>query len=189
MSKTKNGSVKIISGKWRGRNITFPDAHGLRPTHSRLRETLFNWISPYIQGSTCLDLFSGSGALGFEAASRGAAEVLLVENNPEVIKSLEENKFALKACEVKIKKCNAISFSSEVGKKNYDIIFLDPPFEKDLLKKIIPLLHENNILKENGFLYVEKEIGSDCFNLPKEWEVKKEKKTATICYMLIQRVS
>ncbi len=127
----KANRVRIIGGIWRSRLITFPDSAALRPTPDRVRETLFNWLAPDINGARCLDLFAGSGALGFEAASRGASAVLMVERERTVCAALETNRTALAAAQVKIVRADAVDFlrGAQSAQGVYDVVFLDPPFD------------------------------------------------------------
>ncbi len=144
--------VRIIGGEWRSRILTFPSEAGLRPTTDRVRETLFNWLRQTLERKTCLDLFAGSGALGFEASSRGAKHVTLVERNPKVIAALRENARKLGALNVDIVCRDALAWlRAEAGV--YDVIFLDPPFQAGLLDKLLPLLPVH--LSVDGCAYVE----------------------------------
>lgn len=126
----KQNRVRIIGGDWRSRLINFPDSAALRPTPDRVRETLFNWLAPDIDGARCLDLFAGSGALGFEAASRGASTVLMVERERAVCAALEANRAALNASQVTIVRADAVDFlrGAQGTQGVYDVVFLDPPF-------------------------------------------------------------
>src|SRR3990167_10705810 len=127
-----NNSVRIIGGKWRGKKISFPPLSFLRPTHDRIRETLFNWMEPYLHDAVCLDLFAGSGVIGFEALSRGAKFVVMVDQDIEVITSLKKNLKTLSAENVEIiqAKIPAKTFKSQ--QKQFDIVFLDPPYFEGL---------------------------------------------------------
>jgi len=132
--------------------IRFPDAEGLRPTPDRVRETLFNWLGQTLHGRTCLDLFAGSGALGFEAASRGAARVVMVENNPAAYRALRENIEKLSCTTVFAYRQDGLEFASRDGHR-YDVIFLDPPFRSDYLPRLLEIMPQR--LNENGVIYVE----------------------------------
>ncbi len=149
--------VRIISGEWRSRLLRFPDQPGLRPTSDRVRETLFNWLHP-LEGKTCLDLFAGSGALGFEAASRGAKQVTLIERNPKVIAALRENALALEAQRVKIICADGATWLAKQAGV-YDVIFLDPPFQAGLLNQLLPTLSAH--LQPEGYAYVESDVALD----------------------------
>ena len=144
--------VRIIGGEWRSRILTFPTEAGLRPTTDRVRETLFNWLGQTLEGKVCLDLFAGSGALGFEACSRGAKRVTLVERNPKVVAALRENAGKLGALQADVVCRDALAWlRAEAGV--YDVIFLDPPFQAGLLEKLLPLLSVH--LNADGCAYVE----------------------------------
>ena len=134
--------------------ITFPDQEGLRPTPDRVRETLFNWLGQTLYGKTCLDLFAGSGALGFEALSRGAQSVVMVEKNRHVLKALQKNADLLGAQHFELKEADGVQFLAH-EERRFDVIFLDPPFRKEFLPKLMPLLPAR--LTPNGFVYVESE--------------------------------
>ncbi|MBZ0071585.1 MAG: 16S rRNA (guanine(966)-N(2))-methyltransferase RsmD [Thiohalobacteraceae bacterium] len=147
--------VRIIGGQWRGRKLPFPDVPGLRPTPDRVRETLFNWLAPVIEGSRCLDLFAGSGALGFEAASRGAAEVVLVEREAQLAKALREHAQRLKAGQVQIAQADALQFLHATPRP-FDIVLLDPSFGQDLLATVLTRLAAG-WLAPTAYLYLEAE--------------------------------
>ena len=149
-----NQKIRIIGGKFRGRKITFPVISGLRPTTNRIRETLFNWLMPVIQQSRCLDLFAGSGALGFEALSRGAGEVWFVEASLLAYKYLKQNAVKLGCSDINIMHMQAEIYLSKLTTQ-FDIIFLDPPFTQHHHMPIIHLLQKHNTLSQTGWLYVE----------------------------------
>ena len=151
--KSRN-RVRIIGGEWRSRIIEFPEqiATGLRPTPDRVRETLFNWLGQTLHGKRCLDLFAGSGALGFEAASRGASSVVMVENERHAFAALESNRTKLAAASCRVVQADAMQFINKHGDL-HDIIFVDPPFDSGLLVKVLPLLPAK--LSEGGLIYAE----------------------------------
>ena len=144
MTRTTN-QLRLIGGRFRGRRLPFPDQPGLRPTPDRVRETLFNWLAPVIVGARCLDAFAGSGALGFEAASRGAGEVVLIERSPLVARQLQVNAQTLGAAEVRIQQADTLQWLAAAGHP-FDIVFLDPPFADDLLMPAIAHLAEHGWL-------------------------------------------
>lgn len=154
LSRVPNGRnrVRIIGGAFRSRVIEFPDALGLRPTADRVRETLFNWLGQSMADFDCLDLFAGSGALGFEAASRGAASVVLAENNRGAVDALKRNVALLKADQCEIVSTDAVQFIDTTAKK-FDVIFVDPPFASDYLPQLLPKLAR--CLKPEGRIYAE----------------------------------
>ncbi len=188
MSKFSH-TVRIISGQWRSRHISFPDIMGLRPTQDRIRETLFNWLAPYIEQAQCLDLFAGSGILGFEALSRGALFVCFVDSHPQAITALKDNALRLGV--------DPTQFVTLYGrcpdripslpKKSFDIVFLDPPFHQNLLPLTIDWLIQYRYIHEGSFIYIEAEKK---FNLlfPPHWQVYRKKTTASLIYQLIQIV-
>lgn len=160
----KQNRVRIIGGAWRSRVITFPDSADLRPTPDRVRETVFNWLGQDLSGKTCLDLFAGSGAMGFEAASRGAERVVMVDLNPGVCKALQASAQKLAAKQIELVAMDALKFitSGAVLKfGRFDVVFLDPPFRLrlELLTKLLPLLASH--LAEGGLVYTESESSFD----------------------------
>jgi len=171
--------VRIIGGAYRSRAIGFPDASGLRPTPDRVRETLFNWLGQTLYGRTCLDLFAGSGALGFEAASRGAERVVMVEKNPVVFRALQDNIEKL-ACATVFASCqDGLEFACRDARR-YDVIFLDPPFDSDYLPKLLEILPQR--LNENGMVYIESGAAIDA-TLP--WRTIKSGKAGQVHYQLL----
>jgi 16S rRNA (guanine966-N2)-methyltransferase len=144
--------VRIIAGRHRGRRIAVPDAPGLRPTPDRVRETLFNWLGQWLEGLSCLDLFAGSGALGFEAASRGAKRVVMVERSPSVMKALEKSAELLRMPEVELVRADALDYLSESRDKS-DLVFLDPPFGQNALPAVLERLPR--VLAAGARVYVE----------------------------------
>ncbi|MGE0625151.1 MAG: 16S rRNA (guanine(966)-N(2))-methyltransferase RsmD [Pseudomonadales bacterium] len=147
-----NNEVRIIGGQWKGRKLKFPDRVGLRPTLGRVRETLFNWLAPRIEGARCLDLFAGSGALGFEALSRGAATVTFVERDRKAASALRANATLLGA-EARVQQLPAARFVS-TDTACYDVIFFDPPFDDARALSLLPELLARH-LGEDGVIYVE----------------------------------
>ncbi|MBI4754458.1 MAG: 16S rRNA (guanine(966)-N(2))-methyltransferase RsmD [Betaproteobacteria bacterium] len=146
--------VRIIGGAWRSRLIEVAAVPGLRPTPDRVRETLFNWLGQDLTGRACLDLFAGSGALGFEAASRGAAHVTLLETDQRALAALRQNARALGAQAVEIVCCDALEFSRAAARR-YDVVFLDPPYRRGLLERIAPCLAD--LLEPGAMVYAEAE--------------------------------
>ena len=156
---------------------------GLRPTPDRVRETLFNWLGQDLTGRRCLDLFAGSGALGFEAASRGAAEVVMVENNRAAFRALQENCRKLACSNIMLCCEDGLGFALRQEAGRYDVIFLDPPFQGGYLPKALPLLADR--LAEDGLVYVET---GEVFEPGAAWEVVKRAKAGKVHYQLLQRV-
>ena len=178
----KDNQLRIIAGKWRGRKIQFNDSEGLRPSGDRVRETLFNWLQQDITNAHILDLFAGSGALGFEALSRGAASVTFVDNHAVVIASLKANAQVLQAKELQILQGDFASFQSG---KNFDVVFLDPPFKKDLLKKAITHLLQKQLLADGALLYLEYEKKL-MLTMPGAFVCLKQKISGEVAYSLWQ---
>lgn len=188
MGNQPSGKVRIIAGKWRSRKITFPAIPGLRPTHDRIRETLFNWLMNDVVGSTCLDLFAGSGVLGFEALSRGAKHVTFVDNSPEVIASLKNNVATLNAeLFAEIIQAECPDSLLKLKRAPFDIVFLDPPFFQNLIPAAIDWLEGSNYLKAGALIYVEMEDSLSPLPVPVDWEISRWKKTSTLIYSLFKR--
>ncbi len=192
MSKGSN-QLRIIGGEWGGRKLRFPDAPNLRPTPDRVRETVFNWLAPIIHGARCLDLFAGSGALGLEALSRGAAFTTFVDNHKKVIQALHSHLDLLKANDrAEVLNFDGVNFLSHDNFINtearvYDVVFLDPPYHLDLMEKVVPLLEENKCLADNAMLYLEIEKRQSLPELPVNWKKLKEKTAGEVSYFLFQR--
>lgn len=179
------GKVRIIAGKWRGRKLDVIDSPGLRPTSDRVRETLFNWLQQDIPGARCLDLFAGTGALSFEALSRGAAEVVMVESDARVVALLNQHAETLKSEGHMIQLTNGLSWlEQETGA--FDIIFLDPPFGKGFIAQCCAIIRERSLLKPKGLVYIESEKG---LSLPEDWEITKQTKAGNVQSMLIQLIN
>jgi len=175
--------LRIIGGLHRGRILDFKPAEGLRPTPDRVRETLFNWLQPVIEGATCLDLFAGSGALGLEAASRGAADVVWVDSNTtagEQIKSHIKT-LGLDHAEVVMKTAQTYLDESDKG---FDVVFLDPPYRKGLLQTICGVLEEKGLLKQNARIYLESEVMLEQDKLPDGWQLTHQKRAGQVFYHL-----
>jgi len=180
-----SGKIRIIAGQWRGRKIEVPDKQGLRPTPNRVRETLFNWLAMYLPGSHCLDLFTGSGALGIEAASRGAKEVLLVEKNHDIVQNLRQQKFIFSNNNLDILHADALQFLKGTPKA-FDIVFLDPPFGQELLLPACRLLEEGGWLSPQALIYLETESDFGNLNLPRSWQIIRQKKVGQVNVFLVE---
>jgi len=174
--------LRIIGGRWRGRKLSFPDALGLRPTGDRLRETLFNWLQVHLPERRCLDLFSGSGALGFEAASRAAAEVVMVEANPQVARSLATNIELLRADQIRLVSGKAQSYLQQPPEP-FDLVFLDPPFADDVLPEVFSLL-EQGWLAEGALIYIEQPLRTELV-FPADWQMLKQKQAGQVQVWLL----
>lgn len=184
MRSTTTGRVRIIGGKWKRRVLVFPPAQAIRPTPNRVRETLFNWLSPRIEGSRCLDLFAGSGALGFEAASRGAEEVVLVESDPSIVRCLRTSALTFNAANLQIIWANAIQWL-EGPASTFDVVFLDPPFGGGMLAAACEGLAQRSWLREGAIVYLESERSLELPALPATWNVTRRKKAGNVRYYLI----
>ncbi len=178
------GEVRIIGGQWRGRKLTVLNQPGLRPTPDRIRETLFNWLNDEIVGSRCLDLFAGSGALGMEAASRGANSVLLVDQVPEIVSILDKQLVKFSSQNVKVICADARRFLCKSPTFPFDIIFLDPPFKENLLTLTCQLLEQYQWLNSSAYIYVEMERYSDPPKIPPTWQVVRQQTAGQIAYFL-----
>jgi len=177
-------SVRIIGGGWRGRRVAFPDLPGLRPTPDRVRETLFNWLQQAVAGSRCLDLFAGSGALGLEALSRGAMQVVFVEQAVAAARGLKEQLRRLGGdLKGRVMEMGAARFL-RTPEEPFDIVFLDPPFGRDALAEYVPLLDEGNWLKVGGLVYLENAKTTGTPKLPAHWEIIKSKAAGEVGYHL-----
>jgi len=183
----KNAQLRIIGGQWRGRKLNFADEPGVRPTADRVRETLFNWLMVDIEGARCLDLFAGSGALGLEALSRGAKEVVFIDSNSKVINTITAQLKTLGADNAKVIKQTAESYLGLVIPKPFDIVFLDPPFHKDFLLPIIQQLIEGNWLKEETLVYIEAEKNLGAPELPEGWGFYKSKIAGQVSFYLAKK--
>lgn len=184
MSNTQ--TLRIIAGQWRGRKFRFPDVPQLRPTPDRVRETLFNWLMPVIEGARCLDLFAGSGALGLEALSRGASEVVFCDSNKKVISYLDDTLATLAVSQVKVHTIGAMQYLNGESSA-FDIIFLDPPYNMDVLAECCEKLEQSSWLKQNALVYLEHSGHFDTNSLPENWIVTREKQASQVYYLLIKR--
>jgi len=182
----KQGQLRIIGGKWRGRKLSFPGIEGLRPTADRVRETLFNWLQVRGTGGRCLDLFAGSGALGLEALSRGAAEVVMVEQDPRAAQQIRQHLQTLDCQTGRIEGCNAFSYLNGPATA-FDVVFLDPPYKLDCLTECCQLLEQNGWLKDKALIYLEHSSKNSPPNLPDNWLLTRSKKAGETGYYLAQR--
>lgn len=182
------GEVRIIAGLWRGRKLPVLNAEGLRPTGDRVKETLFNWLMPYIHQAECLDGFAGSGSLGFEALSRQAKKVTFLELDKTVANQLKKNLQTLKcsAEQADVINQSSLDFLKQIqNQPHFDVVFLDPPFYFGLAEQAISLLAENNWLRPNALIYVETEKDKPLIT-PENWTLLKEKNTGMVSYRLYQ---
>ena len=185
MPSSYPGEVKIIAGTLRGRKLRVLSKEKLRPSSSRTRETLFNWLSPHIRGAQCLDLFSGSGVIGFESISRGASWVTMIDYDSEVVEDLRVKSGELRIENCEIFKKEAISWLVTGQKKKYDIVYLDPPFRSGLLQRALSEL-AGGWLTDNGLVYVE--IEADKTAIIKNWKILRATKTKKTRYALLTKI-
>lgn len=181
-SHSNKGSIRIISGQHRGRKLPVVLADGLRPTTDRVKETVFNWLMPYMQQSRCLDCFSGAGSLGFEALSRGAKTVTLIELNKVAAKQLNENKQLLCANNLDVIQDDSLNYLKNTN-DIFDIVFIDPPFRQDLINTTLALLNQGR-LAENALVYLEMEKDASHIEIPENWRCLKEKTAGQVNYRL-----
>lgn len=186
MSSPHRNRVRIIGGQWRSRLISFPESEGLRPTPDRVRETLFNWLGQTLYGRSCLDLFAGSGALGFEAASRGAPRVVMVESRPAVFRALQINAQLLQgkdpaATNLELLERDALQFLAGSGER-FDVVFLDPPYRSELLPRCFDRLADR--LNPGGVVYFETDSGDAA---PAGWQITKSSRAGNVRFHLAQR--
>jgi 16S rRNA (guanine966-N2)-methyltransferase len=188
LNKQTQSQIRIIAGRWRGRKLIFSATEGLRPTTDRVRETIFNWLQFDIAQSRCLDLFAGSGALGLEAASRGAETVTLVEKNIQAVHYLTDNCRLLAAENCRVVLASAEQFIAN-NQEQYDIIFLDPPYKANLWTEISEQLMESGLVAPSAYIYLECPAKGDLPTLPNQWQLKKDKKAGVIRYCLFQNTT
>ena len=179
MRRTRRNTVRIIGGLWRSRILEFPDIPDLRPTPDRVRETLFNWLGQDLSGLACLDLFAGSGALGFEALSRGAASVVMVESNAAALRALHGNAEKLGATNLTVVRGDALEFARE-SRASFDVVFVDPPYRLGLQAEALALVRR--LLSERGRAYVE---SASAFAAPRGWTVLKSARAGSVHFHLL----
>ena len=187
---SKENSVRIISGKYKSRKITFPSQSEVRPTGNRIRESLFNWIQLEITNSRCLDLFAGSGALGIEALSRGAAIATFIESNREAAFYIKKNLKNLGAINSELIIAEATSWlkcSKDIDP--FDIVFLDPPFKANLMFDCFQLLESNNMIADNGSIYIETETEFKEEILPESWRLSHKNQAGKVFYYLYKKIN
>lgn len=181
------GAVRVIGGSLRGSKLAVPALAGLRPTPQRLRETLFNWLMPVIEGARVLDLFAGSGALFLEALSRGAGEALALDLNPTSVASLRGHLETLRCTQGQVQQADALRYLADQPARPFDLAFLDPPFHQNLLAPACVLLEERGWLAPNAWIYTESESAPSTLGLPANWRLHREKHAGQVYYSLWQR--
>ena len=178
------GKVRIIGGQWRGRKLPVADMQGLRPTTDRVKETLFNWLQGELDGARCLDLFAGAGGLGFEAASRYAKQVTMVEKAKAVASQLQKNQQSLQSDSIQVHCADALQWCKQPPATPFDLVFLDPPFGKQLLQPVIDLLQVKGWLAPRAWIYLEMEQNMADLALPANWRLYREKQAGQVKSML-----
>jgi 16S rRNA (guanine966-N2)-methyltransferase len=186
MNRPPPGQVRIIAGTLRGSKLPVADLPGLRPTSDRIRETLFNWLQNHIAGRRVLDLFAGTGALGFEAASRGAAEVVMLERDPQLAAVLRANAERLKATAVRVENADALAWLARPPEPRFDLVFVDPPFAANLWSAVAGALPP--WLAADAWIYVEAGQAA-LIDLPAEWQLWREGRTREVRYALYRERS
>ncbi len=182
--QSSSGELRIIGGDWRSRVLRFPDAGGVRPSPARIRETLFNWLNFHTAGSRCLDLFAGSGALGLEALSRGAAQATLVDHTPALAQSLQDNLRLLKSDKATVICQDVAGYLRADPKTAFDIVFMDPPFRQNWLERLFPLLEAGHWVRPGGWVYVEHESELVTPVVPQSWQLHRQKTAGQVTYSL-----
>jgi len=184
-NKTRPGRLRIVAGNWRSRLLEIADVPGLRPTSARIRETVFNWLAPRIAGARCLDLFAGTGALGLEALSRGAADCVFVEKSASAAKTLRANIATLQAENAVVDETSAVKYLQQGNAAAFEIVFLDPPFGAEMLSDVCRLLEESSILADNARVYIEEDRSRPELKLPEPWRVLNTKNSGNVRYSLL----
>ena len=179
--------VRIIGGEHRGRQIVFDEDPGLRPTGDRTRETLFNWLQAGLPGARCLDLFAGSGALGFEAVSRGAREVVMLDSSDRVVRRLKENSRLLGIDDrATVIRSDALEWLAQTAVRAFDIVFVDPPFAEGLAPRVLDLLAQRGWLASGSLVYVEQDMRQADGPLSPGWSGVREKVAGQVRYRLLR---
>ncbi len=180
-------NLRIVGGEWRSRLIDFAPQQGLRPTPNRIRETLFNWLAPVIEGADCLDLFAGSGALSFEALSRDAQKAAIIDLSKTVCTTIQLQLDKLDCTRASIYQDSAQQWLITHGHKNqFDIVFLDPPFGQGLLSTTAKSLQVGDFLKPGAYIYIESEFTVKSKDMPENWQLLKQKRSGEVHYHLFQ---
>ena len=179
------GRLRIVGGEWRGRRLSVLDQPGLRPTPDRVRETLFNWLAPLIKGAWCLDLFAGTGALGFEAAWRGADRVVMIEKLANVVRVLHENRLLLDARQIEVIHADASPWLAGQAEP-FNLVFLDPPFTEDLLGPSCAALAQGGWLARGARVYLEASATTGFPLLPEGWRLVRAKQAGQVRYGLAE---
>lgn len=190
-NRKKPGFVRIIGGEWRGRRLPVVDLPGLRPSGDRARETLFNWLQPFLRGAHCVDLFAGTGVLGLEAYSRGAAEVTLVENTPLAAQALRAALVKLQAPGARrgmhLAETDALNWLHARGPDSLDLVFIDPPFGSRLETQAMSVLVDRDLVSAGGLVYIETSRDTPPFHPGLGWEILKDKTLGEVRMLLLRK--
>ena len=182
-----DGFIRLISGQWKGKKLPVKDKQGLRPTTDRTKETLFNWLMHDVRDANCLDCFSGSGSLGFEALSRYAKFCTFLELDKQVAAQLQTNINTLKIDNAQVIQGDSLQYLSKLAPLQYDIVFIDPPFNQGLAQPCIEQLEAQGHLSENSLIYIEVENTLTAYITPDNWSLLKEKTSGQVRYQLYRR--
>ena len=183
----KTNTIRVISGKYKNRRLKFPNINGLRPTSDQIKETIFNWLTPYIHDSICIDAFAGSGSLGIEGLSRGATKAVFYELNFRALQQIKDNLKTLDISNFEISKADSIKALSKLNIQDSQvIIFLDPPFYKNIVPKALNSILENKLIPKGTIIYIETEKQAK-YSLD-GFHILKEKSTSNICAKLITKM-
>lgn len=179
--------MRIIGGEWRGSRLPIPDLPGLRPSGDRCRETLFSWLQPFIHSAVCVDLFAGSGALGMEAASRGAEQVILIEKLTQAARILQSNVERLNADHVSVIATDAVQWLHDCQTHSVDIAFIDPPFGQHLETRAFELITVRDCVRPGGHVYIETAGSAPMFSPGPGWEIAREKMLGEVRMLLLKK--
>ncbi len=179
--------LRIIGGNWRGRKLSFTPEEGLRPTLDRYRETLFNWLMFDVEGACCLDLFAGSGALGLEALSRGAAHCTFVDASRHASSQIRSHLKTLQCEQANVCHEDALHWL-DTNTQRFDLVFLDPPFHRDMMNAVLERLLADGYINDHGYIYIESEAGYQLPPLPKNWELSRQKSAKNKVFFLIRKL-
>jgi 16S rRNA (guanine966-N2)-methyltransferase len=184
---SNKGTLRIIGGKYRSRQLRVPSRPDLRPTPDRVRETLFNWLAPFIDGARCLDLFAGTGALGIEALSRGAAWVDFIERDPRLVQALRQNLQRLRQADAAVRCADALQTLSDAPVDAYDVVFIDPPFSDTLWQPAAFALENHGWLRSSAWIYLEMPVQVR-IAVPDTWSPHRESHAGAVRYALYRRL-
>jgi 16S rRNA (guanine966-N2)-methyltransferase len=188
-ARSGDNTLRIIGGRWRGRKLHFPSAPGLRPTGDRVRETLFNWLAPRLPGAHCLDLFAGSGALGLEALSRGAASSVLIDSSAPVCRALRDHGQTLQAGPaLQVVQADALAWlntGEALQQGRFAVAFVDPPFQAGILDRVLETLAHAGVLAPNALIYIE-HATTQAVGYPAGWRTARQQRAGQVSYALLE---